>query len=167
MTFRSVFAIANELLAASGADKILGINFAVEHDGLSALGIGTGDLKAFVVAITIAVAITVAIAITITIAVAVIAAAIVELFLERSEILVDLLDVIVQILEIVIGLVLSCCNVGNDIDECIDELSFCGLLIKLKSFCKALYIGCLFNKCHNNLHSAVIMAAQKLNFWYA
>ena len=152
----SVFALANELFAASGADKILGIDLAVEHDGFTALGVGASDLEAVVIAIAIAVTITIAIvAIAVAVvAIAIVTAAIVELFLERTEILVDLLDVIIQILEILVGIVLSCRNVGNDVNKSVDKLTFCALFVELKSFRKAFYIGCLFDKCHSNLHSA-------------
>ena len=141
-----VLAIANELFAASGAGKIFRIDLAVENDGFAASG--ASDLEA-VVATAVAITVTI-IAIAVTVIAIAIVILCVKLLFNCAEILIDLLNVIVQILKILVGFALCSCNIGNDVDKCADELALCGFLVEIKSFCKPLYIGCLFGKCHNN-----------------
>ena len=145
-----LFDEALELLAASGARELLGVDGFVKADNLAASG---ALYFKVIVAITVAIALAVtviAIAVTIvTIAITVAVVLLIEVLLDLTQILIDLLDVIVERVDLLLLIGSSLCELVAKVDQSGNELALLGGLIEIKAIAKALDISGFFGQIHD------------------
>ena len=146
--------LVDELFVTVGANEVLLVDVE-RNDDLTAGR--AGDLKAVVLVLVVAITAVAAIAITVTVTIVAITIAIAiaivvlvdEHLLNVAEVLVKLLTVISKITDISLDIVYLACHIVAEFDKSLDKLCFCAiLLVKLKSFAKALDISGLFGKSH-------------------
>ena len=108
---------AVNLFLASRANEILGLDGAVKAYRLTAGG--ALDLVAFIEIAAVAITVTIAVAITIAIVVT-----IVNVFFKSTEILVDLLDIVVEVLNVLFNVGNRSCHILDKSEKLVYDLCF-------------------------------------------
>ena len=140
----------SKILAASRADKICRIKLVVEADCFAAVRAHSLH-KVLAIALIVAAAVTFVIAAAIVVAIAITIALVVAIeyvFLNLTEIVVYLFNVIAENCNLVINISDCLADVGEKVDNSLEHLALSLCLIKIKAVAKTLYISTLFKNVH-------------------